>query len=378
MDLNLFKLVNYDNNDKDKVFFEKLDAKLLMDININKILENNEWIDQVIFNIPYLEKALNKPNKNIVTEEEIIKVELIKKVTVESIKHLAKNTQMITKFDEENDEVTPEKILNAYKEENYVTYENRFIYTLIKLIDDFIFIRTRDAEENAYKGKDYIRASYEANTRKDKKKVSIKFDYAEESLAPHKKSNDVEDKINEIKKALKMFKMTEIYKLLESKRATLVKPPLKMTNVLLKNVNFQYAVKLWNYLNDNFEQKSLAESHEEKYEEVGMTKTLVNEDFYFLHLIFKDALKRIQYKGKTKNAEEAKKEKQQIQDLFKEVIDKLIETSPELTQDEIMRLVTERYVKIQNRRIISMEIIEAKFKDRIEKYLSMVEELKLK
>ena len=86
-------------------------------------------------------------------------------------------------------------VIFSYKEENFVTYENRFIYTLIKLIDDFIFVRTRDAEENAYRGKDFIKASYEANTRIDRRKVTIKFDYVEESTAPHKKSNEVEEKL---------------------------------------------------------------------------------------------------------------------------------------------------------------------------------------
>lgn len=377
MDLNLFKLLSSDN-DKDKIFFDKIEAKLLMDVNENKILENNEWIDQVLFSIPHIQKALENPNKYIMVEEEIIKIELIKKVTVESVKHLAKHTQMITKYDKDKNEVTPEKILNAYKEENFVTYENRFIYTLIKLIDDFMYVRMRDSEENAYKGKDFIKASYEANTKIDRRKVTIRFDYNEESTAPHKKSNEVEEKLKEIKRSLKMFKMTEIYKLLDSKHATLVKPPLKMTNVLLKNVHYQYAVRLWNYLNDNFDQKSLLEDHEDKYEEVGMTKTLVNEDFYFLHLIFKDALKKIKYKGKSKSTLDNKKEKEEAEDLFKQVIDKLLETSPELTEDELQQLVRDRFVKIQNKRVVSLEIIEQKFKDRIEKYLKMAEELKLK
>ena len=131
-------------------------------------------------------------------------------------------------------------------------------------------------------------------------------------------------------------------------------------------------------MNDNFEQKSLSEDHEEKYEEVGMTKTLVNEDFYFLHLIFKDALKKVKYKGKTKSAAELKKEKDEMQDLFREIIDKMLETSPELTEEDIQQLISERFIKIQNKRVISLEIIEQKFKERIDKYLSMAEEIKLK
>ena len=56
--------------------------------------------------------------------------------------------------------------------------------------------------------------------------------------------------IADIKKKLKVLKQTDVYVTLVSKKATYVKAPLKMTNVLLKNVNFQYAVKLWNYLSE--------------------------------------------------------------------------------------------------------------------------------
>ena len=379
MDLNILKLTKLKkNDDKDKVFFDKINSKLIMDINENKILENDDWIDQVLFTMKYIEKALLNPNKQIITEEEIIKVELIKKVTVESIKHLAKNTQLITKFDEEKDEVTPEKILNAYKEENFVTYENRFIYTLINLIDNFIIVRERDTNENAYKGKDFIKAKYEATTRINKRKITYNFDYNEESIAPHKKSDDAQEKINQIKSGLKTLKNTELYVLLVNKHATLVKPPLKMTNVLLKNVNFQYAVKLWNYLNDNFDQKSILEDQEQKYEEKGMTKTLVDEDLYLLYLIFENILKNLDHRGKMKSALESKKDKQDRDELFSDLIDKILETSPDMTEDEIHKIINERFLKIQNKRVISLEIIEKKFRERIEKFMTMAEQLKLK
>ena len=57
---------------------KNMDAKLIMNVNQNKILENDDWIDEVLFTLQYIEKALNNPNKNIITEEEIIKIELIK------------------------------------------------------------------------------------------------------------------------------------------------------------------------------------------------------------------------------------------------------------------------------------------------------------
>lgn len=143
MDINIKNLIETEEDDKD-LFISKIDSKLQIDMSKNQILDDDEWIDMTIFTIPHIIKALNKWNKYIVTEEEIIKMELIKKVSIESIKHLAKHTNYVTKFDEETGEVIPEKILNAFKEESFITYENRFLYTLIGLIDDFIYLRTRE------------------------------------------------------------------------------------------------------------------------------------------------------------------------------------------------------------------------------------------
>ena len=101
MNLNIANLLNQDAPEY-PLFMDKLESKLKMDIRKNEILENDEWIDQVLFTSPYLEKALRNPNKQIITEEEVVKIELIKKVTVESIKHLSKNTNLISEFDEKS------------------------------------------------------------------------------------------------------------------------------------------------------------------------------------------------------------------------------------------------------------------------------------
>ena len=163
MGYNLINLLQNENRDEE-IFLDKVESKLKMDIRKNEIIDDDEWMDMVEFTMPHLEKALNKSIKQIIQEEEIVKIELIKKVSVESIKHLSKNTNLIETYDEETDDVIPSKILNAYKEESFITYENRFLYTLIKLIDDFIYLRTREMEDNTLKGRNKKRAAKRTTT----------------------------------------------------------------------------------------------------------------------------------------------------------------------------------------------------------------------
>lgn len=373
MELNITKLANLEANDS-KEFLDKINSKLLMDVKRNQIVENDEWLDMIEFTIPYIEKALIKQIKQIVTEEEIIKIELIKKVTVESVKHLSKNVNFVDQYNQNTGEVIPKKILNAYKEETFMTYENRFLFTLIRLIEDFMFLREKDGESQ-YKGKNYRKATYQAEAKLKKEKVNINVNYNSEVSASAKKSEDTLERIKALKKSIKMLKANELYQILASKRVIPVKSPLKMTNVLLKNVNFQYAVKLWNYLSEQMEMKNKSEKLNREYEEKGLSKTLVDEDIFLLHLIFKNHEIEEKVKGPKKNAIEDKKIRKELTDAM---IERIIDLNPDMTEKELRQLIIDKYIVMKTRKVVSLKPVEDRFKDRIDKYMINAREVRLK
>ena len=373
MDLNITKLANSEGY-KAKEFLERIDSKLMMDIKKNQIVENDEWLDMVEFTVPYIEKALIKQIKQIVTEEEIIKIELIKKVTVESVKHLSKNVNFVDQYDQNSGEVIPKKILNAYKEETFMTYENRFLFTLIGLIEDFIFLRQKDAE-NEFKGKNYQKATYNADVRLRKEKIKINFDYSTEISTGAKKTGTTAERIKELNKSLKLLKATELYQILASKRVIPVKAPLKMTNVLLKNVNFQYAVKLWNYLSEQMEIKNKSEKLNKEYEEKGLSKILIDEDIFLMHLIFKNHDAEQKSRGQKKDAIEDKNARKELTDALME---RIIELNPEMSDKELKQLIADKYMVMKTKKVISLKPVEEKFKERIDKYMSQIKEVRLK
>ena len=372
-DLNILKLASIER-EKSVQFLGQIDSKLLMDVSKSRVTENNEWIDMVEFTMPYLEKALTKQIKNIVTEEEIIKIELIKKVTVGSVKHLAKNVNLVDRYNQQSGEVVPKKILNAYKEETFLTYENRFLYTLIKLIEDFIYLREKQSP-NEYKGKNYQKANYEASIKLKKEKVNVNVEYNSEVLTGIRKKDGSAERIADIKKKLKVLKQTDVYVTLVSKKATYVKAPLKMTNVLLKNVNFQYAVKLWNYLSEQIELNDKITNESSEFEEKGMVKKLLDEDIFLMHSIFKSTDLENQFKGKAKSAIEDKKVTKELTDAL---IEKIIELNPDMSEKDINKLITDKLLVMKTRKLISLKPIEDKFKEKIDKYMANAKEVRLK
>lgn len=374
MDLNVMKLANMESGQSSQDFLNKVDSKLMMDVNKSQIVENDEWIDMVEFSLPHIEKALTKEIKNIVTEEEIIKIELIKKVSVESVKHLSKNVNYVDKFNQKTGEVIPKKILNAYKEETFITYENRFLYSLIKLIEDYMYLREKD-QQTEYKGKNEEKANYQAEVKYKKEKIKVNFDYSSESNIGAKKSDDTAERIQDIKKKIKDLKTTNVYQLLQSKRITLVKSPLKMTNVLLKNVHFQYAVKLWNYLSEQIEIKDKAVKTNKVYEENGIAKKLVDENVFLMHLIFKNRDIEEKLKGQKKSAIEDKKARKELTD---DLIEKIIELNPDISDKDLKQMIADKLILMKTRKLISLKPIEDRFKERINKYMVLAKEVRLK
>ena len=86
---------------------------------------NFDWLNEVEFALIYLDNIVRSPRVILVNEEEVVKVERAKKITVASIKNLARNTHFIEKIDDVSKDVQPSKILEVRSEESYNTYENR-------------------------------------------------------------------------------------------------------------------------------------------------------------------------------------------------------------------------------------------------------------
>ena len=94
-----------------------------------------------------------------------------------------------------------------------------------------------------------------------------------------------------------------------------------------------------------------------------------------MHLIFKSNDIQEQLKGPKKSAVEDKNTRKELTDAM---IEKIIELNPDLTDKEIKKMITDKLVVMKTRKIISLKPIEDRFKERIDKYMSQVKEVRLK
>lgn len=372
-DLGILDLYEKVNKEKTTNFIEKIDSNLRIQTQVKKTVKDVEWIEKMEETIPYIDNILRAPNRFIVNEEEIVKIELARKITVDSIKHLSRNTNLIQSIDKETGDVRPSKILNINKEENYNTYENRLIYTLIQNMKLFIDNRKKTLEnELKNERKDNKQLDYKGTSKNLGEKIDINLSL-NSSLDYDNETNT--DDIREILEKIKLLEQkitdltsSEVYKIIDKLHITLVREPIKKTNVILKNVNFQYAMKLWNYLRDNFEDKTTQINEEEDYTDDGDLKQLINETFMLQYLAMKTL-------DEDKMENEALQE--EIKDaMLEQLINKMLDMDIDLTSNKLKQMLGNIYEKIKYKKMEALQEIQKIYKIHIDKYLSKIEKNK--
>ena len=210
---------------------------------------STEWIDTLEDCIVALDTIVRNPRKFIVIEEDIVDISLARSISVESVKHLSQHTNLISSVTKDG-MVIPSKILNTSKEESFEIYENRFIYTLLLKIRDFIEIRS-----NAIKGALMqsgelgvkVQSEFAVNKNKVRYEMNSNANFPFDAVVKRSGGgvSDLE-RINRIKSIINDFLSSPFAR--EMRSCALVRPPIQRTNVILKDPNFKKALVLWQYI----------------------------------------------------------------------------------------------------------------------------------
>lgn len=267
-------------------FMENLNSMLSVKTDFEKKEYNYTWISQFEEVLHYLDNILRNPKRFIVNEEDIVKVELAKKVTVESVIHLTQHTNLIQDFDKKSGDVKPSKILNINKDESLDTYENRFIYTLINNMNTFYLQRIENMTgESYYYDKKEIK--YEGNTKIGTEQVNISLllnSLDKNIIKPDDNEETIPERLKKIKVQLDGFMGTELMQTLNKLHVPPVRSPIRKTNVILKNPNFQKAVEVWNFIQSYENDDCSFIKNNQDYMDVGELKTNYDHSFLLSYL----------------------------------------------------------------------------------------------
>lgn len=362
------------NKEKTKKFIDAAESTLKVQTDKKCVTRDLEWMDLMEEVIPHLDSIFRTPNRFIANEEEIVKIEQARKVSVETIKHLSKNTNFIQTVDEKTGDVIPSKLLNVRKEESYDTYENRLIYTLIQNMKFFINKRKTSLMEsmgleNADENKDNKQLEYNAKSKLNDEaidiNVSISSKLDSQGKDSEEKNKNMLERIEAIEKKITDVESADVYKIIDKLHITLVREPIRKTNVVLKNVHFQYAMKLWEFMKANFDEETNSTEENKDYMDSGQLKKMMDEAFLLQYLVMK-------------TLDEDETEKQDTQKQVKSIVieqmlDKMLDLDEEITEEQLQQMVAEKYEVIKYKKMAVLQDIQKIFKKYINQYEEMVE-----
>lgn len=206
------------------------------------------WVKAIEDCLSSLDELIRNPNHFIAETEEVLPIELTKKITGRSISHLGRHTDYI--HPDENGEITPTKMLNVFREDSLLTYENKFLNTLINRLYMFVSKRYRVAKEY---GADEKLESFEFENSfshgEGKGRIRISIEYSERDLA-----SDVKGKMQGTGLWGRVERLNDIVtgyinsSFVKSMDRNFVRPPIMRTNAIIKNKYFRECLALWEFI----------------------------------------------------------------------------------------------------------------------------------
>ena len=293
-------------------------------------------------------------------------------ITQESVKDCTKQTQYIEEVDERTNDVRPSKILNIRNEETYNIYENRFLYTLLNDLERFI--SEKEKILNNFELNKNKTLEYKGSSMTSMEKINIEFKVSSLSLPSKQDDKKILDDINKAKKRLKNIRYflsswnnSEMVESLEKAHVNFVKPPLKKTNILLKNPNFRIAVRLWDFIRmyDLNNEEQSKESDEDNTND--LLKDFLNHSFLIDYSVLNSMtrLKREQKKNMLKHSVILLTEE------FDRLMNLLASCGYKVTDDELLSFIAKELINSRKRKATKANVdeVKKKFKSAMEEYL---------
>ena len=321
---------------------------------------NEDWIDAIEEGLVHIEKAIKEERQFIRSTGEVVPIEKVKNVSKDSVQHLARHSNLITREPEEESDLIPDGLYTLERLNDYNVYENRFLYMLLCYLRDFVTLRYTKIQDLCARYDGVIKLNGSAVCAK--REISYTLDLHETRkddryLRENNESKDIIERISIILNAILSFLSTP---LMESvAKVAMLKPPITKTNVLKMDKNFKGAVALYDFI---IAYEGDGYTVEERENKISPFESLLAEESaemiatlafitYEYGLDMTDILKReYELEEQRRKQAEIEKHKEQLDLVHKRVL------RSELSQDEYI-LELERHLKMlesENAKIASL------------------------
>jgi|GEM_PF-3496240 len=212
---------------------------------------DEDWVKAIETAIPHLSTIINNPRQFLQIQEEVVPIELARKINANSIRHLSSHTHFIRSV-EKDSSVIPSKILSFYNDDTLNIYENRFIMTLLSRLDDFVsirYLRITDDASDKNKACDFgVKGTFTQNGEVARYNLQMKIDQEKGHSTDYGDVRPLIERIEKIRGYIADYNETVFVRSLKS--VPLLKPPINRTNLMLKSPDYSACLELWSFLDE--------------------------------------------------------------------------------------------------------------------------------
>ena len=373
------KLFNVEIDDELKKQSQEFKKHLDSEMHFDSVMKNDllsfEWLDELELICPYIDNIIRRPHLALINEEDIVSIDKAKGVSVATVKHLSKNTQFIDKMDKTSGDIQPSKLLITRREETYNTYENRFAFSLIKRLKKFVYDQEELIKHFEFKNRKEL--EYKAKTKAGNEiiSVTVKLESKEDSSASAE--NKFQKEIDGIKKRVKLvndymtgWERNPFVTSLIKERAPEIKEPIRKTNLIIHNPDFQMAMRLWEYLKKYEESRSSLSKDGVNTFGDQLLKGIMDDsfmtEFFVLNSISKS---RKEQKEKLSNYAMIMATEQ-----IKRIISLLLNNGIKLNEKQILDLIFKELKQENKKTKTGKKKVQKKFKSAIDDYIERTQD----
>lgn len=354
-----------------------------------------DWIKIIEEGMVYVEKAIKEERQFIRKQGEVVPIEKLRHVSTDTVTHLARHSELITKEPEEGETLTPEKLFMVENLSDMAVYENRFIYMLLCYTRDFIGARLDKIIElgRTFKMKGKTVKHIKMGAKRLVFVSDLTFEDKNDPLSKnYSDANGLIERIETMQRLTISLLGTPLMR--EVSKTPMIKPPITRTNVLRMNNNFKNALemycKLSEYNKDGYSIEKMKSSMRPFCEELLKEQVAIIALQQFLYYKYGNKLseelwkeflleeERIKQREKQALKEQAERLKRKIKETGKGheeyilVLEKRMEDYDAISSElAVLKAKVESFNK-------KLEEIQALYNGEKEKSLSLFNELKRK
>ena len=211
---------------------------------------DNDWVDYIAEKLPFLVNAVAEERQFVRSEGEVLPIDRVMHISKESIEDLGKHSNYLThKPEDTGGRVIPDKLLVSKKENDYKVYENRFLYTCLVYLTQFVEVRLNEiiAISGQYEGESHYAKKVETPLNSFEVSFSLHERRSNDPISANRGgSAEAIRKISSFLATARSLMSTPLMK--DVSTAPMVKSPITKTNVIRFDPNFYNTLDLYHFL----------------------------------------------------------------------------------------------------------------------------------